>query len=63
MAKHTLKILLCEYRKIFKVCLAILQQHVRKGYTRSFLALRRLAMVQKGYCIVFGALLSYVKIA
>ena len=26
MAKHTLKILRCEHRKIFKVCLAILQQ-------------------------------------
>ena len=25
MAKHTLKILRCEHRKIFKVCLAILQ--------------------------------------
>ena len=24
MAKHTLKILLCEHHKIFKVCLAIL---------------------------------------
>ena len=25
MAKHTLKILRCKHRKIFKVCLAILQ--------------------------------------
>ena len=28
MVKHTLKILRCEHRKIFKVCLAILQ-HAR----------------------------------
>ena len=27
MAKHTLKILRCEHRKIFKVCLAILQHY------------------------------------
>ena len=30
MAKHTLKILRCEHRKIFKVCLAILH-YARKG--------------------------------
>ena len=28
MAKHTLKILQCSHRKIFKVCLAILQHYV-----------------------------------
>ena len=33
MAKHTLKILRCEHRKIFKVCLAILQyMHERVNY-------------------------------
>ena len=31
MAKHTLKILRCSHRKIFKVCLAILQHDVWKG--------------------------------
>ena len=31
MAKHTLKILRCQHRKIFKVCLAILQHYARKG--------------------------------
>ena len=27
IVKHTLKILQCEHRKIFKVCLAILQHY------------------------------------
>ena len=31
MAKHTLQILRCEHRKIFKACLAILQGYARKG--------------------------------
>ena len=31
MAKHTLKILRCEHRIIFKVCLAIFQHYERKG--------------------------------
>ena len=31
MAKHTLKILRCEHRKIFKVCLDILQHYSGKG--------------------------------
>ena len=31
MAKHTLKILRCEHRKIFQVCLAILQRYAWKG--------------------------------
>ena len=31
MAKHTLKILRCEHRKIFKVCLAIFQHYEKKG--------------------------------
>ena len=31
MAKHTLKILRCEHRKIFKVCLAIFQRYAIKG--------------------------------
>ena len=31
MAKHTLKILRCEHRKIFKVCLAIFQYYDIKG--------------------------------
>ena len=31
MAKHTAKILRCEHRKNFKVCLAILQHYVLKG--------------------------------
>ena len=31
MAKHTLKILRCEHRIIFKVCLAILQHYAWKG--------------------------------
>ena len=31
MAKHTLKILRCEHRKIFKVCLAIFQHYEIKG--------------------------------
>ena len=31
MAKHTLKILRCSHRKIFKVCLAILQHYAWKG--------------------------------
>ena len=30
MVKHTLKILQCEHRKIFKVCVAIFQ-HEKKG--------------------------------
>ena len=32
MAQHTFKILRCEHRKIFKVCLAILQHYAWKGY-------------------------------
>ena len=32
MAKHTLKILRCEHRKIFIVCLAIFQHYEIKGY-------------------------------
>ena len=35
MAKHTLKILRCEHRKIFKVCLAIFQHYAIKGYKSS----------------------------
>ena len=31
MARHTLKILRCEHRKIFKVCLAIFQHYEIKG--------------------------------
>ena len=31
MAKHTLKILQCSHRKIFKVSLAILQHYAWKG--------------------------------
>ena len=31
MAKHTLKILRCSHRKIFKVCLAIFQHYEIKG--------------------------------
>ena len=31
MAKHTLKILRCKHRKIFKVCLAIFQHYAIKG--------------------------------
>ena len=31
MAKHTLKILRCSYRKIFQVCLAIFQHYEIKG--------------------------------
>ena len=31
MAKHTLKILRCSHRKIFKVCLAIFQHYAIKG--------------------------------
>ena len=30
MAKHTLKILRCEYLKIFKVCLAIFQHYEKR---------------------------------
>ena len=30
MAKHTLKILRCEHRKIFKVCLTIFQHYAIK---------------------------------
>ena len=36
MAKHTLKILRCEQRKIFKVCLAIFQHYEIKGYAIVF---------------------------
>ena len=32
MAKHTLKMLGYEHRKIFKECLAILQHYAGKGY-------------------------------
>ena len=32
MAKHTLKILRCEHRKNFKVCLAIFPHYAIKGY-------------------------------
>ena len=35
MAKHTLKILWCEHRNVFKVCLAILQHYARKGQTKN----------------------------
>ena len=31
MAKHALKILRCEHRKIFKVCFAIFQHDAWKG--------------------------------
>ena len=31
MVKHTLKILRCERRKIFDICLAIFQYHALKG--------------------------------
>ena len=31
MAKYTLNVLRCEHRKIFKVCLAILQYYAWKG--------------------------------
>ena len=34
MAKHTLKILQCEHRKIFKECLAIFQHYEIKGYIK-----------------------------
>ena len=34
MTKHTLKILGCEHRKIFKVCLTILQHYAWKGWLR-----------------------------
>ena len=36
MAKHNLKVLRCEHRKIFKVCLAIFQHYEIKGYTKHF---------------------------
>ena len=39
MAKHTLKILRCKHRKIFKVCLAIFQHYAIKGYLFSYLYL------------------------
>ena len=32
MVKHTFKILRCSHRKIFKVCLTILQHYEKKGY-------------------------------
>ena len=32
MTKHTLKILRCSHRKIFKACLAIFQRYEIKGY-------------------------------
>ena len=31
MTKYTLNILWCEHRRIFKVCLAVLQHHEMKG--------------------------------
>ena len=34
MAKHTLKILQCEHRKIFSVCLTIFHYYARKGLKR-----------------------------
>ena len=33
MAKHTLKILMCEHHKIFQVYLTIFQHYERKGLT------------------------------
>ena len=38
MAKHSLKILRCEHRKIFKVCLVIFQHYAIKGFKTSWLA-------------------------
>ena len=39
MVKHTLKILRCEHRKIFKVCLAIFQHYaitvLKEAFKRS----------------------------
>ena len=35
MAKHTLKILPCSHRKIFKVCLTILRNYAVKGLRNS----------------------------
>lgn len=32
MVKDTLKIMWCEYRKIFELCLVIFQYYVRMGY-------------------------------
>ena len=37
MAKHTLKILRCEHRKILKVCLAIMHERVKQGFACRFI--------------------------
>ena len=56
MAKHTLKILRCECRKIFKVCLAILQHYAWKdeNMSKSLTKIWKKIYVSKNYdCIIY----------
>ena len=53
MAKHTLKIMRYEHRKIFKVCLAILQHYAWKVNTRS--EIWRRFLKGKGFKIRFDS--------
>ena len=52
--KHTLKILWCEYHKIYKVCVAI-SHHARKGLTFlfniTFRKLESLKSIWFNYCV------------
>ena len=63
MAKHTLKILRCEHRKIFKVCLAILPFSSQNLYNRISLISRItqlfLIQVRKFYCFRLGPDIFY----
>ena len=45
MAKHTLKILRCSHRKIFKVCVAIFQHYKIKGSGNSLEYLLRFVQI------------------
>ena len=48
MAKHTLKILRGKYRKIFKVCLTILQHYARRVNADTNLRKLKVTMVIAG---------------
>ena len=52
MAKHTFKVLRCEHRKIFKVCLAIFQHYEKKEllivfYSKEIILFEDIALLQR----------------
>ena len=53
MAKHTLKILLCEHRKIFKVCLAIFLTLCNKGLNNPARNLIKLYAIENNTVLMF----------